>query len=83
MPNTAMPTLDEILAARDLSSDALAVLGQIDPATAYRIRTGQSRPRPTTIVRLARALGIGPRRMQEICDATWDAAHSQDSAAVR
>jgi plasmid maintenance system antidote protein VapI len=75
LPKIAMPTLAQFIAERDLSVDALAVLGEIDPSTAYRIVTGQSRPRPVTVVRLARALGIGTRRMQDVCRATWDEAH--------
>ena len=71
------PTLDQLLAERGISVDALAVLSELDPVTAYRIRNGQVRPRPTSIVRLASALGIGARRMQRICDATWDAAHRE------
>src|ERR1039458_1339790 len=55
LPKIAMPTLAQFIAERDLSVDALAVLGEIDPSTAYRIVTGQSRPRPVTVVRLARA----------------------------
>ncbi len=81
MPQSRMPTLDELLAERGISSDALAVLSEVDFATAYRIRNGQARPRPATIVRLADALGIGPRRMKQICDSTWAAAHSASAAA--
>lgn len=75
MSKIAAPTLAEFIADRNLSVDALAVLGEIDPSTAYRIVTGKSRPRPVTVVRLARALGIGARRMQDICRVTWTEAH--------
>lgn len=76
MSQSSVPTLDELLAQRGISSDVLAILSEIDYATAYRIRKGQARPRPATIVRLADALGIGVRRMKQICDATWLAAHA-------
>lgn len=79
MSKPSVPTLADLLAERRLSLDALAILGEIDPTTAYRIRSGQARPRPTTIIRLADALGIGARRMQQICQATWDAAHSEEA----
>lgn len=79
MSKPSVPTLAELLDERRISLDALAVLSQIDSATAYRIRSGQARPRPTTIIRLADALGIGARRMQQICQATWNAAHSEEA----
>jgi len=73
-------TLDELLARRGLSVAKLAVLAEVDAATAYQIRAGATRPRATTIVRLADALGIGPVRMRAICRATWDQAHQETAA---
>jgi transcriptional regulator with XRE-family HTH domain len=68
-------TLREFLAKRDITMDAAAVLGGIDTATISRVAAGKSRPRPQTVVRLARAFGVSARRMQSICSASWDAAH--------
>jgi plasmid maintenance system antidote protein VapI len=64
-------TLRELLAARDLSMDAAALLGQVDTATISRICSGQARATPQTIVRLAKALGINARRMARLCDQPW------------
>lgn len=80
MCKTPVPTLAELLSERRISLDALAVLSEIDSATAYRIRNGHARPRPATIIRLADALGIGTRRMKQICQATWNAAHPEEAA---
>lgn len=68
-------TLREFLAERGITMDAAAVLGDVDTATISRVAAGKSRPRPQTVVRLARALGVSARRMQSICSASWDAAH--------
>ncbi len=64
-------TLRELLDARGLSMDAAAVLGQVDTATISRICSGQARPTPQTVVRLARALGVNARRMAHLCDQAW------------
>lgn len=64
-------TLRELRQQRALSLQAVGVLARIDPATVSKIESGQARATPQTIVRLARALGIGARRMQRICDAAW------------
>jgi transcriptional regulator with XRE-family HTH domain len=75
----SVPTLSQILADRGISLDALAVLAELDPSTAYRIRNGYAKPRPTTVVRLASALGIGARRMHLICQASWTEAHPEEA----
>jgi plasmid maintenance system antidote protein VapI len=51
--------------------DAASVLAGIDTATVSRICSGQARATPKTIVRLARALGIGARQMARITDQAW------------
>jgi transcriptional regulator with XRE-family HTH domain len=81
VPKTSMQTLRELLTERGLTLDALAVLCEIDSSTAYRIANGQARPRPTTVVRLAQALGIGARRMQDVCLATWAVAHQEQGVS--
>jgi plasmid maintenance system antidote protein VapI len=76
--------LETLLRERGLTQEAAALIGDVDPSTVYRIVEGKVRARPTTIVRLARGLGIGARRMQAMCDAHWLAAHpDEDLAAIR
>ena len=65
--NLPAPTpLRRLRLARGLTLDAVAVLAGVDPATVSRMERGLDEPRPETIVRLARGLGIGARRMREI-----------------
>lgn len=64
-------SLRELLDARGLTMDAAAVLGQVDTATISRICSGQARPTPQTVVRLAKALGVNARRMSRLCDQAW------------
>jgi transcriptional regulator with XRE-family HTH domain len=66
-----MQTLRDLLDARGLTMDAAAVLGQVDTATISRICSGQARPTPQTVVRIARALGVNARRMARLCDQAW------------
>ena len=62
---TATPTtLRELLRERGLTFDAAAVLADVETSTISRIVNGQISPRPETIVRLARALGISAKRLQ-------------------
>jgi transcriptional regulator with XRE-family HTH domain len=60
-------TLKELLAERDLRYDAVALIAGVDKATICRIANGKAHPRPETVVRLAKALGISARRMETIC----------------
>lgn len=71
-------TLRELLVARDLRYDAVALVAGKDKATISRIATGKSRAQPETVVRLAKALGISARRMQAICDESWREAHPHE-----
>lgn len=70
-PLGEITTLGELLDARGLTMDAAAVLGEVDTATISRICSGQARPTPQTVVRLARALGVNARRMARLCDQAW------------
>jgi transcriptional regulator with XRE-family HTH domain len=70
--------LRELLRERGISMDAAALLAGLDTATVSRIVNGKRRPRPVTVVRLAKALGIGARRLQVMCDATWQAAQDRE-----
>lgn len=71
-------TLRELLTDRGIRMDAAAVLGRCDKGTISRIAAGKRRAQPETIVAMARALGISARRMQAICNESWDAAHSDE-----
>jgi transcriptional regulator with XRE-family HTH domain len=68
-------TLKDLFAERGLRYDAAAMLADVDKATISRIANGKARPRPETVVRLAKALGISARRMEAICAASHAAAH--------
>ncbi|HUK72226.1 MAG TPA: helix-turn-helix transcriptional regulator [Streptosporangiaceae bacterium] len=70
--------LRELLKSRDITMEAAAVLAEVDPSTIFRIMAGQSHARPVTIVKLARALGIGAQRMSKICAESWLAAHEDE-----
>jgi plasmid maintenance system antidote protein VapI len=62
---TVSPTaLRELLRERGLTFDAAAVLAGVETSTISRIVNGQISPRPETVVRLARALGISAKRLQ-------------------
>ncbi len=63
--------LRDVLTIRDLTMDALAVIGRSDTATISKIVAGKARATPRTVVRLARGLGISATRMQKLCDASW------------
>jgi transcriptional regulator with XRE-family HTH domain len=48
---------------RGLTLEAVAYLSGIDEATLSRIERGRQRPKPETIVAIARALGTRPRQL--------------------
>lgn len=75
--------LRTLLEQRGLSQEAAALIGEVDPSTIYRIVEGQVRARAATIVRLARGLGIGARRMQAMCDAHYFAVHPDEALISR
>jgi plasmid maintenance system antidote protein VapI len=80
MDQPASSTLGDFLAERRFPFDAAAILAEVDTSTVSRIVGGQVRARPTTIVRLARGLGVSARRMERMCQASWDAAHTMGAS---
>jgi transcriptional regulator with XRE-family HTH domain len=48
-----------------LTQAELARKARVDPATIARLELGMNAPRPTTIRRLARALGVRPQDLVE------------------
>jgi transcriptional regulator with XRE-family HTH domain len=60
--------LRELRKERGLSLEALSVLSEVDIASLSRIERGRQAPRPETVVRLAKGLGIAARRMQAILE---------------
>lgn len=60
----------EYLASEGLPFEAAALAGKVNVATISRICSGQQVPRPITIVKLARGLGVSPRRMQQMVEAS-------------
>jgi transcriptional regulator with XRE-family HTH domain len=73
----AETTLRHVLAERGWAADELALVSGCGPSTARRILTGKTRPRPGTVIAMARGLGFPVGRMRTILDATWDAAHPE------
>ena len=67
--------LGDLLRDRGLTYEAAAVLAQVETSTISRIVRGQSKASPLTIVTLARALGISPKRLEAMVRAAWEAAH--------
>ena len=58
--------LRELRQSRGLSLEALGYLAGVDQATISRIERGLAEPRRETVVRLARGLRIGAKRMAAI-----------------
>lgn len=71
-------TLGDEITQRGLNHEQAAVLGGVEPSTISRIVAGHARARPRTVVSLAKALGIGAVRMQQMCDAHYFAAHPDE-----
>lgn len=67
--------LGDLLSGRGLTYEAAAVLAQVETSTISRIVRGQQKAKPQTIVALARALGISPKRLEAMALAAWGAAH--------
>lgn len=78
MPDIAPTALQDLLRDRGLTFEAMAVLGRCETSTISRIVRGHQRPRPQTIVTLARALGISPKRLEAMATAAWEAAHPDE-----
>jgi len=66
--------LRELRKERGLSLEAVSVLAGIDLATVSRLERGLHEPRPATIVKLARGLGIRAKRMKAILEETLEVA---------
>lgn len=71
-------TLRAELVRRGLTFEQAAMLGGIRESTVSRIIGGKVRPRPTTIVTLAKALDISPVRLQAMCHRHWLDAHPDE-----
>ena len=70
--------LRTFLASRDITQDAAGLLAGVDGSTISRICAGQVQARPRTVVKLAKALGVSARRMQDMCEAHWLASHPDE-----
>lgn len=70
--------LRSFLASRDINQDAAGLLAGVDGSTISRIINGQTQARPRTVVKLAKALGVGAKRMQGMCEAHWLDAHPDE-----
>lgn len=66
----SIPTLGQLLDERHFPLDAAALLADVDPSAVSRWRAGKTRPRPTSLIRLAQGLGISVTRMRKIIDQT-------------
>ena len=58
--------LKELRKERGLTLEAVSVLAGVDIGTISRIERGLSEPRPETVVKLARGLGVRALRMRDI-----------------
>ena len=58
-------TLGEYRAERYLTVDEFAELIGVTPQTLYRIARGETHPRPTTIRKIAKSLGVHPTDIVE------------------
>jgi len=63
----AVVPLRQFRAERGLSQAAIAVLSGLSQREVSLVERGQVRPRPETVVKLAKALGIDAQRMALIC----------------
>jgi transcriptional regulator with XRE-family HTH domain len=59
-------SLRELREKRGLTQEAVGLLGGLDVSQVSRLERGLSQPRPATVVKLARALGIRVSTMQAI-----------------
>jgi transcriptional regulator with XRE-family HTH domain len=62
----AVVSLREFRQQRGLSQAAIAVLGGVSQREVSLVERGEVRPRPETIVKLAKAFGVGAERMAAI-----------------
>lgn len=68
-------TLSEYRAERYLTVDEFAELIGVTPQTLYRIARGETHPRPTTIRKIAKSLGVHPNEISEFARTAPKADH--------
>lgn len=76
-----IPTLGQLFDERRLPIDAVALLAEVDQSAVSRWRSGLARPRATSLIRLAQALGISVTRMRKIVDRTMAEAGQPERIA--
>lgn len=69
--------LRTFLGQRGITMEAAGLLAGVTGSTISRIAAGQVCARPSTVVRLAKALGVNALRMQRMCDAAYLDAHPE------
>jgi transcriptional regulator with XRE-family HTH domain len=74
--------LRELLRSRDITQDGAALLAGVDRSTISLILNGKTRARPTTVVKLAKALGLSASRMNRLCEAHWLEAHPEERVSA-
>jgi transcriptional regulator with XRE-family HTH domain len=73
----AAKTLSDYRAERYLTVDEFADLLGVTPQTLYRIARGETHPRPTTIRKIAKSLGVHPTEIVEFApDRTGSTSHT-------
>ena len=72
-----------LLQDRGLTYEATAVLAQVETSTISRIARGHAKARPVTIVALARALGVSPKRLEAMANAAWSDAHPDEPVGAK
>jgi len=82
MPDISPTAMQDFIRGRGLTYEATGVLAQCETSTISRIVRGHQRPRPQTIVTLARALGISPKRLEAMADAAWAGAHPDERVSA-
>jgi plasmid maintenance system antidote protein VapI len=75
-------SLRDLLRRRGLSFEAVSVLAGVDTSVISRLVNGKRQARPETVVKLARALGISPRRLQAMLDAAYAADHADEAVSA-
>lgn len=70
--------LREYLASAGLTLEEAALVSKVHVSSLSRICSGQQEPRPLTVVKLSRGLGVNPQRMQQMIKAAR--ARRADSA---
>jgi len=73
--------LREYLASEGLTLDEAALVSKMHVSSLSRICSGQQKPRPLTVVKLARGLGVNPRRMERMVQASMAKRHHGDDSS--